>query len=104
VVSYASSAAEAARRLANSPAWQATSAGKAGAIRPFPADLMSWDQSDTHWILGLAWIAATLHPDRFPGFDLRAEATVFYREMYGIDLATIESLVLPRLAPVMTGR
>ncbi len=53
VVAYASSAAEAAKRLAAVAAWQATRAGRAGAIRAFPADLVSWDQSDTRWILGL---------------------------------------------------
>jgi iron complex transport system substrate-binding protein len=104
VVSYASSAAESARRLAAAPAWQGTSAGRAGAIRPFPADLVSWDQSDARWILGLEWVAATLHPDRFPGFDLRAEVTAFYRELYGLDAATVESIILPRLASVTTGR
>jgi iron complex transport system substrate-binding protein len=97
VVSYASSAVDAARRLSDSPAWKSTRAGVAGAIRAFPADLVSWDQSDTRWILGLAWLAATLHPGRFPGFDLRTEATVFYREAYGIEPAMISSLILPRL-------
>jgi iron complex transport system substrate-binding protein len=104
VVSYASSAAEAARRLAISPAWQAIPAGRADAIRPFPADLASWDQSDARWILGLAWLAATLHPDRFPGFDLRAETTAFYRQMYALDEAAIESQILPRLPPAAAGR
>jgi iron complex transport system substrate-binding protein len=104
VVSYASSAAEAARRLTESAAWQATRAGRSAAIRAFPADLASWDQSDARWILGLEWLAATLHPDRFPGFDLRAEATVFYREMYALDAETIQSLILPRLALAATGR
>ena len=104
VVSYASSAAEAARRLAESAVWQATRAGRASAIRAFPADLASWDQSDARWILGLEWLAATLHPDRFPGFDLRAEATAFYREMYALDPETIRSQILPRLAPAATGR
>jgi iron complex transport system substrate-binding protein len=104
VVSYSSSAADAARRLAGSPAWQATRAGRTGAIRPFPADLASWDQSDARWILGLEWLAATLHPDRFPGFDSRAEAAAFYRELYGLDASTIESIIFPRLAPATTGR
>jgi iron complex transport system substrate-binding protein len=104
VVSYASSAAEAAQRLAESPAWRATRAGAAGRIRPFPADLVSWDQSDARWILGLAWLAADLHPDRFPGFDLRAEVTAFYRDLYGLDPAAIESIILPRLATAAPGR
>jgi iron complex transport system substrate-binding protein len=104
VVSYASSAVEAARRLAGSPAWQVTRAGRAGAIQAFPADLASWDQSDARWILGLEWLAATLHPDRFPGFDLRAEVTAFYRELYGLDPAAIESLILPRLSRATVSR
>jgi iron complex transport system substrate-binding protein len=99
VVSYASSAEEAAGRLAESAAWKATRAGRTAAIRAFPADLVSWDQSDARWILGLEWLAATLHPDRFPGFDLRAEVTAFYREMYALDAEAIQSLILPRLAP-----
>lgn len=103
-VAYASSAAEAAKRLAGSPAWQATRAGRAGAIRAFPADLVSWDQSDTRWILGLAWLAATLHPERFPGYDPRVEATAFYRELYDVDPATIESVILPRLPRFTGGR
>jgi iron complex transport system substrate-binding protein len=104
VVSYATSAVDAARRLAGSPAWQSTRAGRAGAIRAFPADLVSWDQSDARWILGLAWLAATLHPDRFPGFDLRTDVTTFYRELYGLEPAAIESLILPRLAHAMGTR
>lgn len=104
VVSYASSAVEAARRLSGVPAWQATRAGRAGAIRPFPADLLSWDQSDARWILGLEWLAATIHADRFPGFDLAAEVTAFYRDLYGLDRAAIESLILPRLAPAIPDR
>jgi iron complex transport system substrate-binding protein len=103
-VAYASSAAEAAQRLAGSPAWQATRAGRAGAIRGFPADLVSWDQSDTRWILGLAWLAATLHPDRFPGYDPRIEAVAFYRELYDVPAATIESVILPRLPRATGGR
>jgi len=90
--------------LAASPAWQATRAGRAGAIRPFPADLASWDQSDARWILGLEWVAASLHPDRVPGFDLRAEVIAFYRDLYGIDEARIESIILPRLPPLSPGR
>ena len=104
VVSYASSAADAAGRLAASARWQATRAGRSGSIRPFPADLVSWDQSDTRWILGLQWLAATLHPERFPGFDLRAEVTAFYRDLYDIAPSAIESLVLPRLADVTGAR
>jgi len=104
VVSYASSAVDAARRLAGSPTWQATRAGRTDAIRPFPADLVSWDQSDARWILGLAWLAAALHPERFPGYDARADATAFYRDLYGLDEATIGSKIIPRLAPSVAGR
>jgi iron complex transport system substrate-binding protein len=103
-VAYASSSTEAAKRLAGSSAWQVTRAGRAGAIRGFPADLVSWDQSDTRWILGLAWLAATLHPERFPGYEARAEATAFYRELYGVEAATIESAILPRLPRAIGGR
>jgi iron complex transport system substrate-binding protein len=104
VVSYAASAVEAAQRLLSSPSWQAIRASRAGTIRPFPADFVSWDQSDARWILGLEWVAAILHPDRFPDFDLRAEVMAFYHELYGLEADTIASIILPRIAVLSAGR
>ena len=70
-------------------------------ISPFPADYLSWDQSDARWILGLQWVARTLHPDIFAELDLREEVFSFYGELYGMDRQTVETAVLPRLERVL---
>lgn len=72
-----------------------------GTIKGFPSDFYSWDQADTRWILGLEWLAVTLHPDLLPGLDMRAEVASFYGQLYGIDPATIASVILPRLEGVL---
>ena len=68
-----------------------------GTILGFPSDFSSWDQADSRWILGLEWAAVTLHPDFFPGLDIRKEARAFYSELYGVDDAVITREILPRL-------
>ncbi|WP_298005177.1 hypothetical protein [Anaerolinea sp.] len=68
---------------------------KEGHLYGFPADLYSWDQPDSRWILGLSWLAARLHPDRFPQFDIVAEAQQFYQRLYGLDVQFFESRIKP---------
>ena len=63
------------------------------------ADVYSFDQPDTRWILGLEWLAATLHPDRFPNYSLTQSAQNFYRELYNMD----EASFLQNIAPILTG-
>lgn len=90
VVSYVIPAPQVVEALRASGGWSAR-------ISPFPADYHSWDQADARWILGLEWVARTLHPELFVDLDLRAEAAAFYAELYGIDRATIQATILPRL-------
>jgi iron complex transport system substrate-binding protein len=97
VVSYRTPAAQAAGRIMAEGLLK-------GAVRGFPADYSSWDQADSRWILGLEWLAATMHPDRFAGFDMSAEVIRFYHELYGIDAGVIRDAVLPRLKGLRAGR
>ena len=69
----------------------------AGTIAGFPSDFYSWDQADTRWILGLEWMAVTLHPELFPRLDMREEVREFFGRLYGIDEATLTREILPRL-------
>ncbi len=94
LVSYGTPATAVVKSLGTESIWK-------GKVLPFPADFYSWDQPDTRWILGLEWVAATLHSELFQRFDLRQEVTSFYRELYGIDEATIEAEILPRLAETL---
>lgn len=49
----------------------------------FPSHLNPWDYPSPQAVLGVKWLAATLHPDRFPGVDMQAEADEFFNRFYG---------------------
>jgi iron complex transport system substrate-binding protein len=55
---------------------------------------MNYFQSDSRWILALQWLAAELHPNLFPDFDMEAEIRSFYTDFYGLESEEIlEALV-----------
>jgi iron complex transport system substrate-binding protein len=97
VVSYARPGLQVVEELRGSGRWSA-------GLSAFPADFHSWDQADSRWILGLSWVAKRLHPDLFADLDLRAEVRAFYGELYGIDTATIESAIFPRIEGALAQR
>ncbi|MGC8782381.1 MAG: ABC transporter substrate-binding protein [Anaerolineae bacterium] len=97
VVTYTAKVDEVVAKLKADPQWQLLRAVKAGKLHAFPGDFYSWDQPDTRWILGLKWLARTMHPDRFPDLDVRAEARRFYRELYRLDNAAFDQHVQPLL-------
>jgi iron complex transport system substrate-binding protein len=68
---------------------------KNGKIYAFATDLYSWDQPDPRWILGLTWMAGKLHPDLFPGLDIKKEAQTFYTTLYGLDEAGFQDKIIP---------
>jgi iron complex transport system substrate-binding protein len=74
-----------------------SSGSLSGTITGFPSDFYSWDQADTRWILGLEWMAMTLHPELFPDLDMRGEVRDFFSRLYGIDEDTLTREILPRL-------
>ncbi len=95
VVSYFKNPSEVVAGLKADANWQALRAAKEGRLYAFPADLYSWDQPDTRWILGLTWLAGRMHPDRFPGLDIEAEAQAFYQALYGLDADFFASKIKP---------
>jgi len=95
IVSYFKNPSEVVSALKADPNWQALRATREGRLFAFPADLYSWDQPDTRWILGLTWLAGRLHPERFPNLDIEAEAKAFYRELYGLDEAFFTAQIRP---------
>lgn len=95
VISYVKNSSEVAAGLKSDPQWQALRAVQAGRLYAFPGDLYSWDQPDTRWILGLTWLAARLHPERFPQMDIVAEAQQFYQALYGLDQAFFDQNIRP---------
>ncbi len=97
VVGYRDDSAALSAAFAKDPRFAATVAVKAGRVLAMPQDFYSWDQPDTRWILGLAWLARALHPDAFSGAPLEAEVRDFFRTFYGVDRARFDALIAPRL-------
>jgi len=97
VVSYFSDPEAAVETLRADERWQALKAVRSDRLFAFPTDFLtySWDQPDPRWILGLMWLAKTLHPDRFSALDIRAETYVFFEQLYGLDRATVEEKIIP---------
>ncbi|MBN1890700.1 MAG: ABC transporter substrate-binding protein [Thermoflexales bacterium] len=97
IVAYTTSSSDVVERLKADPQWQALRATRQGQLYAFPNDYYSWDQPDTRWILGLTWLAAKIHPDRFPDLDMEREIHAFYRELYNLDDAAYQEYVQPNL-------
>lgn len=97
VVHYSADSREAVAKLQADARWQALKAVKEGKIYGFAGDFFSWDQPDPRWILGVTWLAGKLHPERFPDLDMQQEVTEFFAAMYGMDAASVQANVLPKL-------
>lgn len=97
IISYSGDSRAVAARLRQDPLWQALKAVKTNQIFGFPGDFYSWDQPDTRWILGVSWLATKLHPQLFADIAILSEVRAFFRELYGLTDATIDSQVLTKL-------
>ncbi len=97
IVDYGGGASAAVEAIKADPTWKSLEAVKTDHLYAFPMDFLSWDQPDPRWILGLTWIASTLHKDKFPGFDMENEVISFYHELYGLDEAKIKAEIIPMI-------
>jgi iron complex transport system substrate-binding protein len=97
LIAYRENASDLVDSLLTDPQWQSLTAAQNDQIYAFPGDFYSWDQPDTRWILGLKWLAWRIHPDWFPEYDAVSEARSFYQDMYYLDDATIDSVIIPLL-------
>ncbi len=95
IIAYNRNPSEVVAGLRADPNWQALRAMQDKQLYAFPADLYSWDQPDTRWILGLTWLAGRLHPELFPGLDITAEARTFYQTLYDLDADFFNQNILP---------
>lgn len=97
IINYFSDVEATVAQLKADPQWQGLKAVQAGQLYAFPKDYYSWDQPDTRWILGLTWLAKTIHPDRFADLDMTQEIGGFYQQLYGLDEAAVKDTILPLL-------
>lgn len=49
----------------------------------FPSNICPWDYPSPEAVLGIEWLAKTLHPDLFGDIDVVTDADAFYEEFYG---------------------
>lgn len=95
IISYFKPVNEVVANLKADPQWQSLRAVKDGKLYGFAGDMLSWDQADTRWILGLSWLASKLHPGLFSDMNIQKEAQTFFTEMYGLSEADFQKDILP---------
>lgn len=100
IISYFKPATTVVEGLKTDPNWQGLRAVREGNLYAFPADLYSWDQPDTRWILGLTWLAATLHPEYY-SVNMKVEVETFYQTLYSLDRTFVEQNIVPTFKGVL---
>lgn len=85
IVSYKSSSEPFVEEVYNSPLWASLKAVQNKQVKGFPADVMSYMQPVSSWILGAEWMAKDLYPEFFTDMRMEDQVRSFYREMYGIN-------------------
>lgn len=97
IIHYQADAAETVDALTAGSEWQALTAVQNGNVYGFPSDFFTWDSPDPRWILGMQWLAATMHPEQFGDLDILEEARSFFATIYGMDAESIEANVMTTL-------
>ena len=80
--------------------WSGLAAARAGEVHVFPVDYYSWDQPDVRWILGLTWLAKTLHPELFPETDVSDEMYEFFSFAYRMSRSETDAVIAANLEGV----
>ncbi len=85
------------RDIKSDPQWSALKAVARGQIYAFPTDIFGWDTPEMRWILGMNWLATRIHPERFRDIDMNAELMAFFANVFGMNKAAIETMILPKV-------
>ena len=97
IIWYQGDAATIVEGLKTAEIWKDLAAVKKDRIYGFVGDFLSWDQSDSRWILGLNWLGAKLHPEIFAEYNLRESVSIFYTTLYQLTNEQIEKQIYPVL-------
>lgn len=94
IVSYKSPTDSFIQEIYNSSLWGELEAVKEKRVKAAPADMMSYMQPVSSWILGAQWMAKDLYPQLFTSMDMEEQVRSFYKEMYSItDTTKLDYLV-----------
>ena len=66
----------------NDSRFQGLKAVKDKQVLWFPSKLNPWDYPSPQAVLGIKWLAKTLHPDIYKDVDMTAEANKFFQQFY----------------------
>lgn len=79
------------------PKWAALKAVRKNQLYAFPCDIFGWDSPELRWILGMDWLAAKIHPQRFKNVDMKREIVEFFGRLYGMTPAAVHTGIMPRV-------
>ncbi len=82
VTAYKQNVKKVVAELLSSARWKKLKAVQNNKVAAIPVDFYSWDQPDSRWILGAAWLAKEIHPALFEDFDIKKITRNFYKELY----------------------
>jgi iron complex transport system substrate-binding protein len=97
IIWYQGDAATVVKDVSTDPTWVQLKAMKNNQVYGFAGDFISWDQSDTRWVLGLTWLASRIHPEIFRETNIKESASVFYQTLYNLTFDQVETSVYPIL-------
>ncbi len=97
IIWYQGDATTIVKDLKTAEIWKDLAAIKKDRIYGFAGDFLSWDQSDSRWILGLNWLGAKLHPEIFDEYNLKESVSIFYATLYQLTNEQIEEQIYPVL-------
>ncbi|MFW5728385.1 MAG: ABC transporter substrate-binding protein [Spirochaetota bacterium] len=97
VVSYRNDIRDVVDRIRSDSRWRSLKAVRNDRVHAFPIDYYSWDQPDVRWVLGLQWLAKTLHPEQFEDLDMTDAVYEFFEVMYGMSREETREIVFPVL-------
>ena len=84
IVSYKRPSDSIIKEIYSSSLWSELDAVKNNRVMATPADVMSYMQPVSSWILGAEWMAKDLYPQRFASMHMEEQVRSFYRDMYNI--------------------
>ena len=77
--------------------WSKLTATQNGELHAYPMDHFQWNTPEPRWILGFTWLATRIYPDLFADVNLEEEVYTFFDELYGLDRATVDKVIMPKV-------
>ena len=97
VINYQGNARDVVESIFDNQLWKTVTAVKNDKVFAFPYDFISWDQPDSRFILGYAWLAWRLFPEQIDSEYFSKIVETFYLDFYGLDKNSFNEYIFPRI-------